>query len=148
MPGLRTVHASFGDYLYSRAPSHIRIHQSLGHDALAHACLRLIAKNLRFNISQSTSSYKANLSTKADCITLALEYACLHWAHHVAAFSLIDDFASQSSALDTEIGRVLRSKLMFWLEVLSALGKVGLASGLLLIAGSVVSRVPPPPWCY
>jgi len=142
MPGLLTVHVSFGDYLYGRAPSHVRIHQSLGHDILAHACLRIMELHLRFNISQSTSSYRTNLATKPHCITLALEYACLHWSHHVAAVNHSNDFTSKASALDADIGRIFRPKLLFWLEVLSVLGKVGLASGLLLIAGSAVSCLP------
>ena len=57
IPGLRTVHASFGDYLYSRASSSIRIPQLLGHDILAHGCLDVMAKQLFFNVSQSASSY-------------------------------------------------------------------------------------------
>ena len=139
MPGLRTVHASFGDYLYGRAPGHIRIQSSLGHETLVHACLRIMEIHLRFNISQSTSSYEANPETKPASITLALEYACLHWSHHVAAIKLINDVASKASGLDADIDRIFRPKLMFWLEVLSVLGKVGLASGILIIAGSAVS---------
>jgi len=134
VPGLRTVHASFGDYLFSRAPSHIRIPQSLGHDTLAHGCLDLMEKKLYFNISQSRSSYESNPSTKPECMTLSLEYACLHWAHHVAI--------SSTPELDTKIDQIFRPKLLFWLELLSVIRKVGLAAGLLRIAASAVS-VPP-----
>jgi len=144
MPGLRTVHASFGDYLYSRAPNHIRIPGSLGHEVLTHGCLDVMAKQLCFNISASRSSYEPNSPKRPDSITLALEYACLHWSHHVAAIKLRNDCASDTSVLDADIGRFFRPKLLFWLEVLSVLGKVSLASGLLLIAGSAVSSSP----CY
>ena len=144
MPGLRTVHASFGDYLYIRAPNHLRIRQSLGHEVLARGCLDVMAKQLCFNISASRSSYEPNPPNRPDSITLALEYACLHWSHHFAVIKLSKDFAADTLALDVDIGRTFRPNLLFWLEVLSALGKVRLASGLLLIAGSAVSLLPLP----
>ena len=144
MPGLRTVHASFGDYLYSRAPNHIPIPGSLGHEVLAHGCLDVMAKQLHFNISASRSSYEPNPPNRPDSITLALEYACLHWSHHIAAIKLSNNFASNILALDADIGRIFRAKLLFWLEVLSVLSKVSLASGLLLIASSAVSLLPLP----
>jgi len=142
-PGLRTVHASFGDYLLSRAPSHIRISQSLGHDTLAPSCLNLMRSRLRFNISQSHSSYERNPSTRPDNISLSLEYACMHWAHHAAAVSNLHEYNTSSpSTIDIEIDQKFRPNLLFWLEVLSVLHKVGLASGLLLIAVSAVGCLP------
>jgi len=132
VPGLRTVHASFGDYLFSRAPSHIRIPQSLGHDTLAHGCLEVMEKKLYFNISQSRSSYEPNPSTQPESCTLSLEYACLHWAHHVAA--------SSTPALELKIDQIFRPRLLFWLELLSVMQKVGLAAGLLRIAATAVSQ--------
>ena len=50
---LRTLHASFGDYLLSRAPIHIRISSSLGDKTLAYGCLHVMEKCLHFNVSQS-----------------------------------------------------------------------------------------------
>jgi len=139
-PGLHTVHASFGDYLFGRASNHIRISRSLGHSILARACLDLMSKDLRFNVSQSASSYQPNRSTKPDSITLSLEYACLHWAHHIDTTSTCsNDPASKAPSFDMEIGQIFRPKFLSWLEVLSILRKVGMASGLLLIAGSAVS---------
>ena len=132
VPGLRTVHASFGDYLLSRAPGHIRIPQSLGHDTLAHGCLELMEKKLYFNISQSRSSYEPNPLAKLESCTLSLEYACMHWAHHITAPS--------SPAVDLKIDQIFRPRFMFWLELLSVMWKVGLAAGLLRIAASSVSQ--------
>jgi len=141
MPGLRIIHASFGDYMFHRAPVHIRIPRLLGHMTLAHGCLGVMGRHLRFNISSSVSSYKPNSSTRADSITLSLEYACLHWAHHIAFYKPSDEASPNISTLDTVIAQSFRPKFLFWLEVLSVLYKVGLASGLLLIAGSTVSRL-------
>ena len=57
-PGLQTLHASFGDYMFERAASNIRIARSLGDDFLARGCLQIMDKQLRFNVSRSRSSYE------------------------------------------------------------------------------------------
>ena len=57
---LRTLHASFGDYLFTRAAPGIRITSILGHDELANGCLRRMAQDdFDFNVSRSLSSYRA-----------------------------------------------------------------------------------------
>jgi len=142
VPGLQMVHPLFGAYLFDRAPERIRIARSLGHDALAHGCLDMMSKKLRFNVSRSPSSYEPNGSSKPDIITLSLDYACLHWAHHIAALQPGDNVGPKVPTHDVEINQKFRSKFMFWLEVLSILRKVDHASELLLIAGSNVSGLP------
>jgi len=132
-PGLRTFHASFGDYLFRRAPQNIRITASFGHDLLACGCLKRMAWNdFCFNVSRSRSSNNENDPTSAELISPSLVYACLQWAPHAAA-------ASEASILDALIHDIFLPKFLFWLEVLSVLRKVGAASGLLRIAGSAVS---------
>jgi len=131
-PGLRILHASFGDYLNDRAPPKLKIATTLGHDVLARGCLRRMAcDDLCFNISRSVSSFEPNPESAPDWIPLSLIYACLHWAHHI-------DAATIRSAFDEAVGRNFRGKFLFWLEVLSVLDKVGIATGLLRIAGSAV----------
>jgi len=128
---LRTLHASFSDYLFTRAG--IRIVSTLGHDELAHGCLRRMQwDDLDFNISHCPSSHEPNPETKSDWISLSLRYACFHWAHHVQS-------ASSQSLFDNAINTVFRPKFLFWLEVLSVLDEVGRASGLLRIASFAVS---------
>jgi len=139
MPGLRTVHASFGDYLHGRADSHIRFPRSFGQAILAHACLITMGRRLYFNISHSSSSYQLNPSKRPASISLALEYACLHWAHHMIACASNDEMRSNSFSFDFEIGQRFRPNLLFWLEVLSVLGKISLAPGLLSIVCTAVS---------
>jgi len=131
-PGLRTLHASFGDYLFGRAPSSFRITASLGHDILARACLRMMVKRLRFNVSNSRSSYAENLSTSQSSIPLSLEYACLQWAHHVADLP-------EALALDEPINAIFLPRFLFWLEVLSVLKRVSRAAAMLIITSSIVS---------
>ena len=133
IPGLRTVHASFGDYLYRRAPSHIRIQQSHGHDTLATACFRVMGKNLRFNISTSHSSYDCNPSRRPDSITLSLEYACMQWVYHVAA--LVD-----TGNLNASINKIFRPRLLYWLEVMSLLREVWRAAKMLFIAAGTMNN--------
>ena len=130
---LRTLHASFGDFIFTRAPEDIRIGKEFGHNELARACLqRMTAEDLCFNISRSPSSYKPNSEIMPGWIAHSLVYACLHWAHHIAP-------ASRSFSFDKIIDSVLRQKLLFWLETLSVTARIGHASGLLLIAAAAVS---------
>jgi len=128
---LRPLHASFGDFLFSRAPSNVAIARSLGHDLLSASCLkRMAVKDLCFNVSQSESSYTAT-SHQSSKFALFLQYACLYWSHHVVA-------ASDPSAFDAQITKTFRPKFLFWLEVLSVLGEIGRVSGVLLtVAASV-----------
>ena len=133
LPGVRTLHASFGDYLFERAHEHIQIAPTYGHDTLARGCLRRMAgSDLCFNVSQSQSSFEPNPEMVPDWIELPLIYACFHWAHHI-------DAASDRSAFDEMVHRSFRPKFLFWLEVLSITRRIGLASGLLRIAHSAVS---------
>jgi len=132
MPGLRTVHASFGDYLYSRAPSHIRIQQSLGHDTLAHGCLEIMGRQLCFNVSQSHSSYEPNPTVQEDRIALSLQYACVQWIYHAVALL-------NRSHIDDKIGAIFRPKLLPWLEIMSLLGEVWRAARMIFAAAGTVA---------
>ena len=134
-PDLHTLHASFGDYIFGRGRVENRISKSLGHDILARGCLkRLAGDDICFNISQTRSSFKPNPKRTPDGLPLSLIYACLHWSHHIAS-------ASIRSAFDVEIGRNFRPRFLFWLEVLSVLGKISSASVLVRIARSAVSYI-------
>ena len=148
VPGLRTVHASFGDYLHGRAASHIRFPRSFGQAVLAHACLATMGRDLYFNISHIPSSYRLNPSTRPASISLAIEYACLHWAHHITACVPHDEVVSDSPSFDIDIRQKFRPKFLFWLEVLSVLGKISLGPGLLSIARAAVSSLPQAPQTY
>ena len=132
-PGVQTLHASFGDYMFDRAESRILITPAFGHDALTSGCLRRMEKDdLCFNISRSPSSFEPNPDDVPDWIAPSLIYACLQWAHHLEA-------ASNPSGYGEAVGRVFQLKLLFWLEVLSITSNFSLASGLLRIAVSMAS---------
>jgi len=151
--GLRTLHASFGDYLLERAEDKYRISSIFGDTELANGCLKVMAKHLHFNISQSRSSYESNRPQRPGSITLALEYACLHWVYHVArlrpspsppihqrVFSLLQraTLPGGLSKLDRMINDIFRPRLLFWLEVMSVLRQVQRAAAMLILAAKTV----------
>jgi len=116
------------DYITS-ATLPIQISTSYGHTVLAHACLLQFTNGLHFNVSRSTSSYNGNSGekpTKHDQIPHSLLYACISWAYHLCD-------ASESSTRNAFIDSFLRSKLLFWLEVLGTFGEARLASELLKV---------------
>jgi len=131
--GVRVLHASFGDYILSRAAQNIRIPASLGDDILARGCLNVMAEHLHFNIAQVQNSHQGNGSTRL-YIRLSLEYACLQWVFHVSELST-------SSTLDAVISKVICSKFLFWLEVISTLGQVNRATTMLILASTSVSCI-------
>jgi len=132
-PDLRTLHASFGDYVFRRAPVHIRISSLNSHDGPARASLRIMAERLHFNVSQSRSSYERNQSERPDGITLSLEYACTQWIYHIASLS-------EPSVLDKLVGEIFCRQFMFWLEVMSMLGQVQRAAAMLYLAAVTVCQ--------
>jgi len=127
-PAVRTLHASFGDYLFSR--NHIPT--SLGNETLAHGSLRVMAQRLHFNVSNIRSSYESSPEVKPGSILLSLEYACTQWAFHAA------DLAA-STWLDDDIEELFCPQFLFWLEVMSVLGRISRAAAMLLLATSTVS---------
>jgi len=133
-PGLRTLHASFGDYILSRATAHMRIAGSLGDALLYRGCLEVMIKRLHFNVSQCRSSYEPNPAARPDNITLSLEYACLQWIYHVAALP-------SSLGIDKEIEVVFQPRFLFWLEVVSTLDRVVRGAAMLMFAASTVSVI-------
>ncbi|EMD30831.1 hypothetical protein CERSUDRAFT_100947 [Gelatoporia subvermispora B] len=139
---ITTFHASFEDYLTSpaRAPEAFRIDHSEGHEALATACIRIMASDaLYFNVSGSRTSYLPNSQQTFALISTSLTYLCLHWVHH---FIQVTD----PSPLVASVYPVLHKKILFWLEVLSAKGHARLALGLLhrvLTAENIRDRLSP-----
>jgi len=128
---LRTVHASFGDYLFERAASEVRIPRSFGDAELARGCLRIMEIGLYFNISQSKSSCEFNQDIRPENITLSLEYACLHWIYHVSRLP-------DPPLLDQMIYDVFPTRTLFWLEAMSVLGHIERALSILNLAAATV----------
>ena len=129
-PELRTVHASFDDYLLERAAAGLRISAALGDELLARGCIIIMAEQLHFNISKSRTSHEPN-SVRPSSITLSLEYACLQWAYHLSGFT-------RTVAFDEQLKDIFCPRFLFWLEVTSILGHVQRASAMLIFATATV----------
>jgi len=129
--GLRIVHASFGDYLFTRAPEHIRISRTLGQETLVHGCLQVMRERLHFNVSKSKSSFLANPAIRSTSITFSLEYACTQWTHHLSVLP-------SALIFDQDIGDIFCSRVLFWLEVMSVMGQVWHAAAMLFVAAAKV----------
>jgi hypothetical protein len=141
---VRPLHASFrdfitipersGPYCVDLSPQHLR---------LAHACIRVMRTQLKFNICHLQTSYLRNHEiigledlTKRH-ISDSLSYSCQFWPDHVHL-----SLQSENSALFDELRRFLEENLMFWLEVMSLLGRLAIAlSGLRLLRVHIPPQV-------
>jgi hypothetical protein len=130
----KTLHASFADYLTDAhrcgsQPWFIDV--SAHHELLALGCFQIMKAKLKFNICDLDTSYISNdnvhdLNARVqDHIPIYLSYACRFWADHLQetkftpmALLDVDDFLSH--------------QLLFWLEVLSLVKEIYIASPALL----------------
>jgi hypothetical protein len=130
----KILHASFADYLTDshrcgNQPWFIDV--SAHHELLALGCFQIMKAELKFNICDLETSYVSNdnvhdLNARIqNHIPIYLSYACRFWADHLQetkvttmTLSDVDDFLSQ--------------QLLFWLEVLSLVKEVHIASQALL----------------
>ena len=92
-------------------------------EEMATEVLNVMQKELRFNICGLSTSYQRNVNI--ECIELkiqesipeALQYACQFWGHHLTSIKY-------NAELSKVVQQFLLDKFLFWLEVLSFLGKV------------------------
>lgn len=138
-------HESFVDFLIdpSRSTSKFFIKRQQENRVLAHACLGTMNETLRFNICGLESSYIRNadvpdLSSRIEQhIPPQLSYSCSWWASHLA-----------ETAFDEGTFRALQNfmqkQFLFWLEILSIIQQVNLASrALLSLINWIMVRFPP-----
>ncbi|KAF7977772.1 hypothetical protein HWV62_2655 [Athelia sp. TMB] len=127
----RMLHKSFPDYLTDRVacgaePWFIDINEH--QHALAVGCLRIMNSQLRFNICNLKSSHIPNaditdLAARIDAaIPQNLAYACRFLRHHLRLMPV-----GESTILSLML-QFFESKFLFWLEVLSLMGEVQVAS--------------------
>jgi hypothetical protein len=122
---LRTLHASFGDFLTLRADDSLRIKVSDGDFSLTRGCFNIMrSEALCFNVSSSISSWLPNPDSAPSNISAPLGYACLQWLNHVKR-------THNPSLFVPDIEAVFVPKFLFWLEVLSAVGRANEASQLI-----------------
>jgi NACHT domain len=131
---IRVLHTSIADYLSDshRCGNHPWFIDVLSHSrGLALACLRIMKVKLRFNICRLQTSYLCNddvpdLSARAGAVIGDhLSYSCRFWADHLQTTSPDDEILE-------EVQGFLHNRLLYWLEVLSLIKGVPLASPALL----------------
>ncbi|THG93889.1 hypothetical protein EW026_g7463 [Hermanssonia centrifuga] len=145
---IRPLHTSFLDFLTDPERSkRFSVDMTQGHNNLLLASLRIMKRDLAFNICKLESSYVMNEDILdlpkriRDYIPEHLSYSCRFWARHL-------DVAS-TNGMSVEISRQTRDllepfmneKLLFWLEALSVLGGVTLAFQALAIVARVFKSV-------
>ena len=122
------LHTSFRDFLTNKEKSgEFCVGLRDAHRQLAHSCLGLLLKDLKFNICNLESSYLANkdvkdLRSRVDKhISPALLYACRFWDDHLEHIDFETD-------LFVHLRTFFEKKFLVWLEALSVTSNVRLAS--------------------
>ncbi|KAJ7459975.1 hypothetical protein B0H11DRAFT_2242209 [Mycena galericulata] len=132
----RTLHASFADYLTDVSRSGAEpwaIDAKMQSRALALGCLRILNTELRFNICGLEDSHLLNgqvsgLSNKvADNISSQLAYSSCYWINH------IQDATFDQIVLN-DVKTFFHEQFLYWLEALSLLGQISIASSALKAA--------------
>ncbi|KAJ2923250.1 hypothetical protein H1R20_g13844, partial [Candolleomyces eurysporus] len=124
-------HKSFPDFITSSfCPAEFQILEKEQHLELAKCCLKVMNRQLKFNICQvsvpSEDQYKdlddllkEGLTT--DRISKELEYAVCYWANHLGKLEEMD------SDLIALLGEFSKKHLMHWLEVLAYIKQLDIA---------------------
>jgi hypothetical protein len=131
------LHDSFVDFITKRSSERFRVDEAAANKEIASRCIKLL-DDLHFNISKVHSSHFANLEVNPHCkisIPPALAYACQFWADHV-----IQTRSPAVQELFDEIQSALENKFLYWLEVMSVMGKIPVALAMLR---KVATRVSP-----
>ena len=139
------LHTSFRDFVTDEEKSDdFYVDLRVSHRQLAYSCLGLMLGELKFNICNLETSYLANNDVKDLDIRIAkhlppvLSYACRLWDDHLGHL----DF---EVGLFVKLEAFFKTKFLFWLEALSLMGDLGLASSALsslrvwLVSGRDVS---------
>ncbi|KAG8999909.1 POC1 centriolar protein A [Tulasnella sp. JGI-2019a] len=127
---IQFIHTSFVDYLteIARSESRLIIHLASQHERLAIACFRLM-QSLTRNVCDLDpdllNSEVKDLSQRVrERIPPALQYACLYVAAHVC------QTAVGSVDVCDLVARFAGERLMYWLEVISLMGRTHGAVGM------------------
>jgi NACHT domain len=122
-------HESFVDFLINpnRRTSKFFIMRRQESQVLTQACLRTMKEDLRFNICGLKSSHTLNvnipdlLSREKQHIPQHLSYSCTWWASHLAETGF-------DEGMFQVLQNFMQKQFLFWLEVLSIIKRVNLAS--------------------
>jgi hypothetical protein len=116
---VRPVHSSFFDFLKDRkrCESPLLFIGPEHEENLARRCMQLMCDSLKRNVCNLADPLVRNNDIIAAQIPKELVYACRFWSHHLQslpsdqeAYCLVEDF--------------LFTKVLFWLEVMSLIGRI------------------------
>jgi len=126
------LHTSFRDFLTdSKTSGDFNVDLDEAHRQLAHSCVGLMLRNLKFNICKLESSYLPNKGISDlqprinEHIPPALLYSCHYWNDHLGRLWFEQD-------LFAKIQSLFEGKFLFWLEVLSLTSAVSIATQAML----------------
>lgn len=124
---VRVVHQSFSDYMVDeKCDEKYRINKEEENLAVATSCLRIMNKELRFNICELEDStvYNDQISDLPcriqKMISPQLQYSCIYWASHLAETLVFNIALETHEAAIQQLADILLSpRVLFWIEVLS-----------------------------
>jgi hypothetical protein len=128
---LRLTHLSFAEFLVDpmrcRDPRFL-IDKRVCNHMLTQQCLKIMDSELRFNICSLSTLYLPNDSNPHDQVVILphLSYSCRFWAQHLIVTHFDEKIARQIQVF-------FRTKLLYWLEVLSLIKAMNSASNSLLL---------------
>ena len=122
-------HLSFTEFICDpcRCGKLFAIHRGTHDRIISLACLQVMRTELRFNICQLETSYIRNVDVPGlasrikNFIPTHLSYSCHFWSDHLQT-AIID-----MATIDI-VKRFLQSHILYWLEVLSLIKEVNIAS--------------------
>ena len=129
---IRVFHKSFPDFLMDQGRCKdikFFVNPSVHHQDILLSCLSLIEERLKRNICDlddyTILTEVQDLSTRQkEYIGNALEYSCQFWAKHLAGVpSGCQDIEKVYGAID----KFFTSHLLFWIEVLTIMGRLGVS---------------------
>jgi len=128
---IRVFHKSFPDFLTDqrRCTDHrFFIDPSIHHTEILISCLNLMGKKLKKNIcGLDDYAVLTEVEDLADCrrnyIGDALEYACCFWTKHLLSVS---SSGPNVEEVQEAIDKFFTTGLLYWIEVLSLMGKLGI----------------------
>ncbi|KAG8849605.1 hypothetical protein FRB91_009742 [Serendipita sp. 411] len=122
------LHPTFREFLENETVAgQFHIDMANAHKMMAKGCLEIMKQELQFNVCQLESSFVLNKDVPdlkeriSRYISKALQYGCVYWPDHV----LQSETSSHDSEIETAALHIAENGyLLFWMEVISVLGKV------------------------
>jgi hypothetical protein len=126
--GIRVRHLSIFEFLADKScPEEYRVNLDQANMEMGCSCLKTMIKELKFNICGLETSMIPNDEVKGldnlkqGRISDALQYGCPHWADHLFYASDYEILPDACRLIDGVFEGI---KSLFWMEVLSLMGRV------------------------